>query len=53
MVLLEGLGKLKRKSSVLIEIRSATFRLVAHYLNQLRYRVPDTGFMVVWNISIS
>jgi hypothetical protein len=37
LVRLEGLGKLKNKSSGL---KPATLRLVAKYLNQLRYRVP-------------
>jgi hypothetical protein len=39
IVRLEGLGQLKKKSTSL-ELEPATFRLVAQYLNQLRYRVP-------------
>jgi hypothetical protein len=35
---LEGLGKLKKSTSSRLE--TATFRLVAQCLNQLRYRVP-------------
>jgi hypothetical protein len=35
---LEGLGKLKTPPHLRLE--SATIRLVAWYLNQLRYRVP-------------
>jgi hypothetical protein len=37
-VRLEGLGKLKKSTSSGLE--SATFRLIAWCLNQLRYRVP-------------
>jgi hypothetical protein len=40
-VRLEGLGQLK-KSGDLVGIEPATFQLVAHYLNQLRYRVPNS-----------
>jgi hypothetical protein len=40
-VRLERLGKLKNPMKSGIE--PATFRLVAKYLNQLRYRVPPSG----------
>jgi hypothetical protein len=36
---LEGSGRLKKKSTSL-GLETATFRLVAQYFNQLRYRVP-------------
>jgi hypothetical protein len=37
---LEGLGQLKKKESTSSELDSATFRLVAYCLNQLRYVPP-------------
>jgi hypothetical protein len=39
-VRLEGLGKLKKKST-LSGLDPATFRLVANCLNQLRYLMPQ------------
>jgi hypothetical protein len=39
MVRLEGLGQLKKSTST--ELDPATFRLVAQFHNQLRYRVPQ------------
>jgi hypothetical protein len=39
-VWLEGFRKLKKNAMTLSGIELATFRFVASYLNQLRYRVP-------------
>jgi hypothetical protein len=39
---LEGLGKLKKKkSNDLSGIEPATFQLIAYFLKQLRYHVPQ------------
>jgi hypothetical protein len=36
----EGLGQLKKKTLTSLGIKTATFRLEAQCLNQLRYSVP-------------
>jgi hypothetical protein len=42
MVLLEGLGKLKKKTVTSLGLEPATFRLIAQRLNHIRYPVPLT-----------